>query len=242
MMIQQKTVLSLALFLSFLFSGCSVKNPDVKEIKIAFISDVHLQDIVDHPILVRTMQSQVTSTRLFNENYFALLAALEDVVSKDIKLVVFPGDLTDDGQVVNQLAVRKILNEYSTRHGLRFLPFPETMIPPVPMTEKTLTGTFSQRPEPPGPFIALRHSSPLQSLFIWRNFKEQDMKRWWPVMRTLGIIPGKKTGTGKLRLRITPMKITLLKKRFRQRISMHVVTCWQTQSLPCLTLAIWWNQ
>ena len=48
--------------------------------RIAFIADAHIQDVVGHPELVRSMEVQVQSTRLFNENYFALIAALEDVV------------------------------------------------------------------------------------------------------------------------------------------------------------------
>lgn len=51
---------------------------------------------------VRSMEAQVQSTRLFNENYYAFLAALDDVAHRDIRWVVLPGDLTDDGQFFNQ--------------------------------------------------------------------------------------------------------------------------------------------
>ena len=88
--------------------------------RIAFIADAHIQDVVGHPELVRSMEVQVQSTRLFNENYFALIAALEDVVKRGISLVVLPGDLTDDGQLVNQEAVKRILDEYACRHGVSF--------------------------------------------------------------------------------------------------------------------------
>lgn len=88
--------------------------------RVAVISDVHLQDVVGHPELVRSMQSQIHSTRLFNENYYAFLAALDDVVRRRISLVVLPGDLTDDGQTVNQEAMRHILEEYSQRYGISF--------------------------------------------------------------------------------------------------------------------------
>lgn len=88
--------------------------------RIAFIADVHLQDVEGHPELVRSMQSQIHSTRLFNENYYAFMAALDDVVRRHISLVVLPGDLTDDGQEVNQEAMRQILDNYSRRYGLSF--------------------------------------------------------------------------------------------------------------------------
>lgn len=78
------------------FYGGSVfaqRNP-----AIAFLADIHLQEVyadlnsekfkgVPHPITgklatIRTMGSQLNSTRLFNENYFALLAALEELAEK----------------------------------------------------------------------------------------------------------------------------------------------------------------
>ena len=75
---------------------------DRDSLRIAFIADAHVQDVMGHPELVRSMEVQVQSTRLFNENYFALIAALDDVAKRGITLVVLPGDLTDDGQLINQ--------------------------------------------------------------------------------------------------------------------------------------------
>ena len=49
-----------------------------------------------------------------------MIAALEEVVKRGISLVVLPGDLTDDGQLVNQEAVKRILDEYACRHGVSF--------------------------------------------------------------------------------------------------------------------------
>ncbi|SEG10547.1 Calcineurin-like phosphoesterase [Algoriphagus boritolerans DSM 17298 = JCM 18970] len=105
-------------------------------IKVAFLADIHLQDVygdfqseefrgVINPrngklATIRTMSSQLNSTRLFNENYFALLAALEDLRQKGIKLVVLPGDYTDDGQPMNILGLKKILKLYSGQNGMRF--------------------------------------------------------------------------------------------------------------------------
>ncbi|MCM0059248.1 MAG: metallophosphoesterase [Algoriphagus sp.] len=116
------------------FYGSSVfaqQNP-----AIAFLSDIHLQEVyadlstqkfkgVPHPITrklatIRTMGSQLNSTRLFNENYFALLAALEELAKKGVKLVVLPGDFTDDGQPMNVLALQKILQGYAEKYAMRF--------------------------------------------------------------------------------------------------------------------------
>lgn len=88
--------------------------------QIAFISDAHVMDVVGHPELVRSQEAQVTSTRLFNENYFALCAALDDCGRRGIRLVVLPGDLTDNGQLVNQTCVRDLLNDYGKKYGMQY--------------------------------------------------------------------------------------------------------------------------
>lgn len=88
--------------------------------QIAFISDAHIQDVDGHAERVRSMEAQVQSTRLFNENYYALLAALDDVVRRDIRWVVLPGDLTDDGQFFNQQKIKELLDSYAAGKGMRF--------------------------------------------------------------------------------------------------------------------------
>lgn len=95
---------------------CFSVNDD-KTVRLAVLSDVHLQDTS----FVRSMDSQLHSTRLFNENYFAFLAALDDIARRDIHYILLPGDLTDDGQLINVRKVREILNSYSTRHNMHFL-------------------------------------------------------------------------------------------------------------------------
>lgn len=129
----------LLLIASFLLISCKGNNATkpLKNIKIAFMSDVHLQDIqatfsdtdykgVKNPLTgeyntIRTMEAQLHSTRLFNENYFAFLAALEDAVQKGIKIIALPGDFSDDGQPMNVRALRKILDTYSKKHNITFL-------------------------------------------------------------------------------------------------------------------------
>jgi len=127
-------ILAVALF----YSSCREKEVEAKEnVRIAFMSDVHLQDIygtfsdtdykgIKNPATgkyntIRTMKAQLHSTRLFNENYFAFLAALDDAVQRGIKIVALPGDFTDDGQPLNVKALRQILDTYSKKHSMTFL-------------------------------------------------------------------------------------------------------------------------
>lgn len=105
--------------------------------QIAFLADVHLQDVygtftdsdfrgLKDPesgqyATIRTMQAQLHSTRLFNENYFAFIAALDDIVQRGIKYVVLPGDFSDDGQPLNVRGIKRILDDYSQNHGISFI-------------------------------------------------------------------------------------------------------------------------
>lgn len=90
------------------------------KVRVAFIADPHVQDVVSRPELARTMASQLGSTRLFNENIHAFRSALDDVVRRGIRLVVLPGDLTDDGQAANVAAVKRMLDGYARRQGMMF--------------------------------------------------------------------------------------------------------------------------
>ncbi|WP_147678042.1 metallophosphoesterase family protein [Algibacter pacificus] len=128
----------LIVFVLFVLSVFScLEKKDNKSFQVAFMADVHLQDIygsfsdnnykgVLNPqtgkyTLARTMQSQLQSTRLFNENYFAFLAALDNVVSRNIKYVVLPGDFSDDGQMLNIKGLKSILDSYTKNHGIKFI-------------------------------------------------------------------------------------------------------------------------
>jgi 3',5'-cyclic AMP phosphodiesterase CpdA len=105
-------------------------------VKIAFLADVHFQDLygefsdsdfkgIENPktgkkTILRTMDSQLHSTRIFNENYFAFLAALDDIAKRNIKIVALPGDYTDDGQAYNLRGLKKILEECQKKYQMRF--------------------------------------------------------------------------------------------------------------------------
>ncbi|MDW8850489.1 metallophosphoesterase [Flavobacterium sp. MMLR14_040] len=127
------------LFLLFIFCNCTIsaqKQTKLDGVQIAFLSDVHLQDLfgkfsdndyrgVLNPktgkyTLLRTMASQLHSTRIFNENYFAFIAALDDIAKRKIKFVALPGDYTDDGQPIHVRGLETILNQYRKKYGIEF--------------------------------------------------------------------------------------------------------------------------
>ena len=90
-------------------------------VQVAFMPDIHFHDIyadfkdgsfpgIPNPkrgdnATIRTMYAQLTSTRLFNENYFAFLAALDDAATRGVKYIALPGDFSDDGQPVHMLSL-----------------------------------------------------------------------------------------------------------------------------------------
>jgi 3',5'-cyclic AMP phosphodiesterase CpdA len=125
------------ILLLFSFFACNAqKVKKIKSPQIAFIADAHLGDIfgkfqdntyqgLKNPKTgeyanIRTMGSQLHSTRIFNENYFAFIAALDDIAKRGIKNVALPGDFSDDGQPVHVRGLRKILDEYSKKYGMSF--------------------------------------------------------------------------------------------------------------------------
>ncbi len=105
-------------------------------VQIAFMGDIHFHDIYAEfaddcfkglegingkpNATIRTMASQLQSSRMFNENYFALIAALDDVVARGIKFVAFPGDVSDDGQPIHLRGLSKLLDHYTTTYGIEF--------------------------------------------------------------------------------------------------------------------------
>ena len=137
-----KYFLYLALFFVLLFtSSCGAqKSLYAQNIEVAVIADAHLHNVygelkdndykgIHNPknnkaAFIRTMGSQLRSTRIFNESYFAFLAALDDVVKKNIKYVLLPGDFTDDGQPLHLRGLKNILDRYTKQHDITFLLIP----------------------------------------------------------------------------------------------------------------------
>lgn len=121
---------------SFLLFAFSLFPAQQKPVQIAFLSDVHFQDLYGNfsdndfkgivnpetgkPVILRTMDSQLHSTRIFNENYFAFLTALDNIAAKGIRIVAMPGDFSDDGQAYNLRGLHKILDQYHRKYGIDF--------------------------------------------------------------------------------------------------------------------------
>ena len=129
------------IFRAFFFAVLSITatlQAQVKKenIQVAFLADVHLQDLYGNlsgtdykgvmnpndgrPTLLRTMDAQLHSTRIFNEDYFAFIAALDDIAKRGIHYVALPGDYSDDGQPVHVRGLERILNEYSVKYNIQF--------------------------------------------------------------------------------------------------------------------------
>lgn len=133
---KSKLLLPILLLSLGILESQPILGQNLRRDKIAFLADIHLQDVygdfesdefkgiflpkTGNYATIRTMEAQLNSTRLFNENYFALYAALDELVKKEIKLVVLPGDFTDDGQPMNVRKLRQILDEYVKCHQMRF--------------------------------------------------------------------------------------------------------------------------
>ncbi|MBN8753956.1 MULTISPECIES: metallophosphoesterase [Variovorax] len=120
-----------------------------KPVQVAFMPDIHFHDVyasfkdgsfpgVFNPksgrnATIRQMQAQMTSTRLFNENYFAFITALDDAVARGVKLIALPGDFSDDGQPVHMRGLKKVLDDYAAKYDLQFFAAPGNHDPNTPM-------------------------------------------------------------------------------------------------------------
>ncbi|MDP2716427.1 metallophosphoesterase [Rheinheimera sp.] len=142
----------LALLMSF-SSLAATPVPDnnaAQELQIAFMPDIHFHDIYasfrdgafaglpdgvsGKHATIRTMAAQLQSTRLFNENYFALLAALDDAAARGVKLIALPGDFSDDGQPLHIRGLAAILQHYSQTYGMQFFAAPGNHDPVRPFS------------------------------------------------------------------------------------------------------------
>lgn len=142
----------LALLLSFSSLAASPvsEHNAAQPLQIAFMPDIHFHDIYANfndaafaglpnslsgkNATIRTMAAQLKSTRLFNENYFALLAALDDAAARGVKLIALPGDFSDDGQPLHVRGLGAILQHYSDTHGMQFFAAPGNHDPVRPFS------------------------------------------------------------------------------------------------------------
>lgn len=102
---------------------------------VAVIADAHFHDIEGdydfagisvngRKLTVRTWADTAGSTRVFNESFTALKAALDRVVAMGIRHVVLLGDYTDDGQRETTASLVHLLEHYRALHGLSFYATP----------------------------------------------------------------------------------------------------------------------
>ncbi len=140
-----------------LLGGCNApiyeKNAKTTEtLRVAFMPDIHFHDVYgrfddgafqglptetaegNQLASMRSMRAQLHSTRLFNENYFALLAALDDIARRNIKYVALPGDFRDDGQPVHLRGLKNILDKYQHEYGMEFFVAPGNHDPNRPFS------------------------------------------------------------------------------------------------------------
>ncbi len=175
--------------LGVVLSSCATRNMlGTTEIKLAVIADVHLQDVygnlsdsgykgIENPsngknVLIRTMGSQLRSTRIFNENYFAFLAALDDVVERNIKHVLLPGDFSDDGQPLHIRGLKEILEQYSENHDISFF---------LATGNHDVVRPFNHND---GKIDFLGKSGKQQPIFSSVNMHEPDLNKEHPVVIT----------------------------------------------------------
>lgn len=99
--------------------------------RIAVIADAHFHDLCadygfpgimqgDRRLTFRLLADTARSTRVFNESYFAFHHALEEIAASGIRHVVLLGDYSDDGQVETVNGVKRVLDSYMARFGMRF--------------------------------------------------------------------------------------------------------------------------
>lgn len=100
--------------------------------KLAIIADPHYHEIFPGygfsgvkfrgkaGACIRTRADSAASTRIFNESWLALPAALDGCVAEGIRTVIIAGDLTDDGQIATMEAALALLARYEAEHGMRF--------------------------------------------------------------------------------------------------------------------------
>lgn len=107
------------------------RMPPVKHPRIAVIADAHFHDLYadygfpgivqdDRRLTFRLLADTARSTRVFNESYFALHHTLDDIAARGIRHVVLLGDYSDDGQVETVRGVKRVLDSYAARFGMRF--------------------------------------------------------------------------------------------------------------------------
>lgn len=167
--------------LIFFAVGCQAdlqkSTPATDHVQIAFMPDIHFHDIYGqfsdktfaglrtqtphgtNYASMRSMRAQLHSTRLFNENYFALLAALDDIVKRKIKYVALPGDFSDDGQPLHMRGLKTILDKYHRQYGIEFFAAPGNHDPTKPFSHPAGKSDYLGSGGKEQPIFSKQHSA-----------------------------------------------------------------------------------
>lgn len=105
--------------------------PPAQHPRIAVIADAHFHDLYadygfpgivegGRRLTFRLFADTARSTRVFNESYAALCHTLDRIAKEGIRHVVLLGDYSDDGQLETVKGVKRILDDYAGRFGMRF--------------------------------------------------------------------------------------------------------------------------
>ncbi|WP_394674925.1 metallophosphoesterase family protein [uncultured Chryseobacterium sp.] len=179
-----------------------------KPMQIAFLSDVHFQDLygsfsdnnfkgiinpkTGKPTILRTMDSQLHSTRVFNENYFAFLKALDDIAAKGIRIVAMPGDFTDDGQAYNLRGLRKVLDCYHQQYGIRFYLTTGNHDPVGPFRQEGGKDDFLGADGRPLGIYSVQYTGNIKNKIITRDIAESGYLEILDELKGFGFYPDQK--------------------------------------------------
>ena len=194
---------------ALLLLSCKTTNTSSTPVQIAFMADVHLLDVfgelkdIDYrgvefgngkKAIVRTMDAQIRSTRLFNENYFAFLSALDEVVKRGIKYVVLPGDFSGDGQPLNIRGLNQILEDYSENYGISFFAITGNHDPTRPFGDKGGKLDFLGKNGKAQPILSEPHWHGVDSIMehpplLSSDIREAGYKEIMDILRDHGFFP-----------------------------------------------------
>ncbi|WP_394131918.1 metallophosphoesterase [Shewanella maritima] len=106
----------------------SPEKPDISGVQVAMLADVHFHDVFGDyefanyhsEVTIRSMQDSCESTRMFNENYFAFISALEELGEQGVKYICLLGDFSDDGQVDTLKGFNRVVQPFIEKYQFEF--------------------------------------------------------------------------------------------------------------------------
>ncbi|MDT3407837.1 UNVERIFIED_CONTAM: 3',5'-cyclic AMP phosphodiesterase CpdA [Pseudacidovorax intermedius] len=138
------------------------------------------------------MDSQLHSTRVFNENYFAFLKALDDIAAKGIRIVAMPGDFTDDGQAYNLRGLRKVLDCYHQQYGIRFYLTTGNHDPVGPVRQESGKDDFLGADGRPLGIYSAQYTGNIKNKIITRDIAESGYLEILDELKGFGFYPDQK--------------------------------------------------